>query len=98
MAGRTVGGGKRGARRGVHGIVRLLPGRQMALRIAAIGCGNRQTVVVVDVAKTASDIRMSVSQRKSGRAVIEDSRRPGSDWVAGCAGRCGCRETGRDVI
>ena len=51
MTSRTVRRGKSGAGCRVDGIVRLLPGSQMALRIAAIGGGNRQIVIVIDVAE-----------------------------------------------
>ena len=34
-------------------IVGLLPGRQMASRVAAVGRCNRQRVVIVDVARRA---------------------------------------------
>ena len=62
--------------------VGLLPGRQMASGISAIGRSYRQTVVVVDVAQIAGHVGMAVSQREPGCAVIEDARGPRSDWVA----------------
>ena len=34
----------------MHGIIRLLPGRQMASGVAAVGRRSGQSVVVVDVA------------------------------------------------
>ena len=45
---------------GMHRIVRLLPGGQMALGIPAIGGSNRQSVVVVDVAGGAGHVGMAV--------------------------------------
>jgi len=98
MASRTVRRGKSSSGSGVHGIIGLLPVRQMALRVSAIGGSNRQTVVVVDVAEGASHIRMSVGERKAGRAVVENSRGPGRNRMACCACRCSGRETGRDVV
>lgn len=70
----------------------------MATGVAAIGGGNRQAVVVVDVAEGASHIRVSVGKRKAGCGVIENARGPRCDGVAGRARRRGCRETGRDVV
>jgi len=49
MAGGTVGGRKWRSRRGVHRIVRLLPSRQMTLRIPTIRRRDGKAVVVVDV-------------------------------------------------
>jgi hypothetical protein len=85
MASGTVRRGKGGAGSGVHGIIGLLPGGQMALRVAAIGRGNRQTVVVVDVAERASHIRMAIGQQETGRAVVKCRRRPTHCIVAGRA-------------
>ena len=50
VADRTVRCRKLRTRRGVHRIIRLLPGRQMAARVRTIGRGGRQVVVVIDVA------------------------------------------------
>jgi len=82
----------------MDGIRGLLPGREMATRVAAIGGSNRQTVVVVEVAECASHIRMSIGQRKAGRTVVEDSRGPSCDRVARRTRRCRRRKSGRDVI
>jgi len=87
MAGGTVGRGKSGARGGVHGIIGLLPGGQVALRVSAIGGGNRQIVVVVDVAQIAGHVGMPIRQQEPGRAVIECCRRPTGSRVAGRAVR-----------
>lgn len=72
-------------RRGVHGIIRLLPSRQMATGIPAIGRRNRQRVVVVGVARGARHAGVSIGQRKSGATVIESGRRPAGCIVAICA-------------
>ncbi len=98
VAGGAVRGRKGCARRRVHGIIRLLPCGQMALRIAAIGGGNRQTVVVVDVAEIAGHVGVPVGQGEAGRAVIEHACGPGGNRVACCARRCSGRKTRRDVI
>ena len=59
------------ARGRVHGIVRLLPSRQVTLRVAAIVRRNLQVVVVVDVAIRAGRSGMAKRERKSRKAVIE---------------------------
>jgi hypothetical protein len=48
----------------------------MALRVAAIGWGNRQIVVVVDVAQIAGHVGMPARQQEPGRAVVKRCRRP----------------------
>ena len=83
MASRAVGGGKSGAGSRVHGIVRLLPSGQVALGVAAVGRGDRQGVVVVDVAEGASDIGVAIGEQESGGAVVERCRRPTRCIVAG---------------
>ncbi len=85
MARRAVRRRKRGSRRRVHRSIRLLPGRQMALRVPAGARRDRQIVVVVDVAQRAGHIRMPGGQRKPRRAVIERGRRPTDRIVAGRA-------------
>ena len=82
VAMRTICRRKRGARSGMHGSVGLLPGRQMATRVTAVRRGDRQTVVVVDVAQIAGHVRMPVGQQESRRAVIEDCGRPTDRRVA----------------
>ena len=44
----------------MDGVRGRLPGGQMALRIPAIGRGDRQIVVVVNMAERASHIRVAV--------------------------------------
>jgi len=60
----------------VHRIIGLLPGGQMALRVAAVGRRNRQIVVVIEVAQIAGHVRMSAGQQETGRAVVKRCRRP----------------------
>ena len=64
------------------GVVRLLPGRQVALRVAAIGRRDRQGIVVVDVAQIAGHVGMPVGQQETGRAVVECRCGPTSRGVA----------------
>jgi hypothetical protein len=98
VAGRTVCRGKGRTCSGMHGIIRILPIGQMALRVSAIGRRDRQIVVVIDVAQIAGHVGVPVGQREPGRSVIEDSCRPCGDRVAGRARRRGRRESGRNVI
>lgn len=89
---------KRRARRGVHRIVRLLPVRQMALRVSTIGRRNRQRIVVIDVAQIAGNVCVSIRQREARGVVIENSRGPGCNRMARRASGSRRRETRRDVI
>lgn len=98
VAGRAICNSKGRPGGWVDRIVGLLPGGQMALRVAAVGCGNRQAVVVVNVAQIAGHVGVTIGQREPGRAMIEDSCGPGCNRVASCASRCRRRETGRNVI
>jgi hypothetical protein len=63
----------------------LLPCGEMALRVSAIGGGNLQIVVVVDVAGSAGHVGVSVRQQKSGRAVVECGAQPAVKFVAALA-------------
>ena len=82
----------------MHGVIRLLPRGQVALRVSAIGRRNRKRVVIVDVAQSASDGRVRVRKRESGGAVIKHSGGPGRNRMAGGAGRSRDRKSRRDVI
>jgi len=57
----------------------------MALLISAIGRGNRQIIVVVDMAERASHIRVAVGQQETGRAVVEFGVHPIIKGMAGGA-------------
>ena len=50
----------------MYWIIGLLPGRQVALRIAAIGGCDRQIVVVVDMAERTSDIGVAIRELETG--------------------------------
>jgi len=39
--------------RGMHGVIRLLPGRQVASRVSAVRCRDIQAVIVIDMAGSA---------------------------------------------
>jgi len=67
---------KCGSRRCVYGVICLLPRRQMASGIAAVGRRDLQVVVVADVAGNAGHVRVTVGQRKSCRVVIEFRTEP----------------------
>jgi hypothetical protein len=55
----------------MYRIVCLLPSRRMALRVSAIGRGDRQSVIIIDVARCASEVGMAVGQQESRSTVIE---------------------------
>jgi hypothetical protein len=63
----------------------LLPGRQMATGIAAIGRSDLQVVVVVDVATGARHIGVTGRQRETRGAVIELGVEPTVEIVAALA-------------
>ena len=67
----------------VHRIVRLLPGGQVAARIAAGVRGDLQIVVIVDVAGSAGNVGVAVRQQEPGGAVVERDICPGRRVVAG---------------
>ena len=68
---RAIGRRKSRSRGGMHRVIRLLPGRQVAAGIPAIRGGNLQIVIVVDVALRTLQVCVPVRQREAGRAVIE---------------------------
>jgi hypothetical protein len=71
MAYRTVPYRKLRTRRGVHRIIRLLPGRQMATRVAATVQRGRQVIIVIDVAGGAGHRGMAIRQREVCYGMIE---------------------------
>ena len=72
----------------VHRIVCLLPGGQVAARIAAGVRGDLQIVVIVDVAGSTGNVGVAVRQQEPGGAVVERDIRPGRRIVAGGTERC----------
>jgi len=60
----------------------LLPSRQMASGVAAVVRRYRQSVVVVDMARSAGHVGVPVGQQEARGAVIEDRRGPGNGVVA----------------
>jgi len=79
---------KSGAGSGVDRGSCLLPLRQVALRIATSCRGDRQTVVVVDMACGASNVGVPLREQESGGAMVECRRSPTRRVVAGRAVRC----------
>jgi len=75
----------------------LLPGRQVATRMPAIGGCNLQVVVVAHVAVQAGNIRVSVRQRKTDwrRGVIDHDSGPAVECMTALAGLW---ELSRDVV
>jgi len=92
----AIGGGEGSARCGVHGIVGLLPGREVALRVTALRRANLQIVVIVDVAVGAGvDLAggsqlVGIREREAGGGVIKIRGVPGNCCVTG--GACGNRK------
>jgi len=94
VAVRAIGRGKSRSGRGMHGIICLLPGREVTTRIPAIGRRNGQIVVVVDMAGRAGHVGVAVRQQEAGRTVVESGGIPACGVVAtgavgGCEGRPG---------
>ena len=55
----------------MYGIVGLLPGGQVALGTSAIGRGNREIVIVIDMAASARNVGVASRERKASGTVIE---------------------------
>ncbi len=66
-------------------IIGLLPGRQMASRVPAVGRGSRQRVVIVHLVR--------IGQRETRRTVIKDCSSPRNGVMAGRAVRDGKRRS-----
>lgn len=86
VATRAGRNGKHGWRRGMPGIGGLLPGRQMALRIAAIRRRDLQIEISVDMAGSARNIGVSVRQQETRRTMVEFRSHPAVKRMAGVAG------------
>ena len=77
VAGRAICRRKRSSRRRMCGVIGLLPGGEVALRIAAIGRLDRQRGIVAHMALIAARHfprgcnLMRVRQREAGRGVVE---------------------------
>ena len=82
MAGGAGGYGKHGGRCRVLWIRGLLPGRQMALRIAAVRGSNLQIVIVVDMAGGARNIGVPIRERETRCAVVERGSQPAIEGMA----------------
>ena len=86
-------------RRGIGSLpAAAIVGVQMAAGISAVCRCDSQGIVTVQVACSARNRRVSIGQRESGRGVIEDSSGPGSNRMAGRAGRRRSGETGRHMV
>ena len=99
MACRAVGRRKWRSGCRVRRIIGLLPGRQMASRVPAVGRGSRQRVVVVDVAVRAGRHfarrrhLVRIGQRETRRTVIKDCSSPRNGVMACRAVRDGKRRS-----
>ena len=70
----------------MHRIVGLLPVGQVATRITAVGGGDLQIVIVVDVALCAGHVGVTIRQRESGTRVVKGGGVPTRVVVAGATG------------
>ena len=70
-------------------VIGLLPRGQVAAGIAAVGRGNLQIVIVIDVALRAGDRGVRIRQRETSHRMIERNGGPRSGVVALRAIRCG---------
>ena len=82
MASRAIRRRKSRPRGRVYRCGGLLPSRQMASGVAAVVRRYRQSVVVVDMARSAGHVGVPVGQQEARGAVIEDRRGPGNRVVA----------------
>jgi hypothetical protein len=71
MAYRTVPYRELRARRRVYRIIRLLPGSQMTARGTAAVQSGRQVIIVIDVARSAGHVGMTIGEWEPCYAVIE---------------------------
>src|SRR6266513_3063309 len=76
MAGGTIRRRKSGPRCRVYRGRGLLPFRQVAAVVPAVGRRDRQSVVVVEVAGGARHIRKTIGQQKPGSDMIELRAQP----------------------
>ena len=75
----------------------LLPGGEMAAGISAIRGSNLQIVIIVDVARSAGNVGVSIGEKESGGAVIKDRGGPANGVVAGSAIGSGKGRAGRGM-
>lgn len=91
LGGMAVGAIRRSKTRtrgGVNRVGGLLPLGEVATGIAAVGWGDLQIVIVVDVAGSAGNVGMSVGEQEAGGAVIKDRGIPTDGVVtSGAIGR-----------
>ena len=78
----TIGRGEGRASLRVRRIVGLLPGGQVAARVAAVGRRDLQIIVIVDVARRAGQVRVAVGQQETSGTVIELGAQPAIKRVA----------------
>ena len=85
VAGRAIRKRKRRPGCWMDGVLGLLPGRQMASGIAAVGRSDHQIIVIVNMTKGAGYIRVAIGQQETGRAVVELGVQPTVERMAGFA-------------
>lgn len=82
VAAGAIGGGKSRTRRGMHGIVGLLPGSEVAPGITTIVGLDRQVVVVIDVTQLAGNVCVAIREQESRCTVIKFCSQPAIEHVA----------------
>jgi len=82
----AIGRGKNRPSARVRGIVRLLPGCQVAAGISAVRWRNHQVIVVPDVARKAGHVGVALRQQESCGGVIKLGVQPTVEGMAHIAG------------
>ena len=98
MARRAGSHGENAWRSRVLGVIGVLPGRQVALRVSAICSGNLQMVVATDVTVLAGNVCVPVGERKIDRRSGMVDTGGSQPTVKGVASLAGLWELRGDVI
>ena len=72
----------------MHRIVGLLPGGEVATRVAAIRGSDLQSVIVINVAACTGHIGVPVGKRKTSRSVVESDDGPGDGALVAVVAIC----------
>jgi len=86
---RAICDGEGDAGSGMYGIVGLLPGREVAAGVAAIGGSNLEIVIVVGMATGAGNVGVACGERKPRGAVVELGSEPTIERMTALAIRGG---------
>ncbi len=88
----AVCGGERGSGSGMNRRGGLLPFGEVATGVSAIRRNDLQTVIVIDVARSAGNVGVAIGQQETSRRVIENGGGPIDGVVA--RGAIGSSESG----